>query len=123
VTGTPETRRLRGWLLDLYPNEAGLTLWMLGGDGVRHRLHRDFPVKFYIAGPSPQLRAAWKWLVSQPEQPALAREQRRDLFSGDTPVLSVELARPSDLPRLFQRTSRAFPDLTYYDADIHLSLR
>jgi DNA polymerase-2 len=53
----------------------------------------------------------------------LAREQRRDLFSGDTPVLSVELARPSDLPRLFQRTSRAFPDLTYYDADIHLSLR
>ena len=123
MTGTPKTRKLRGWLLDLYPNEAGLTLWMLDQDGVRHHLHQKFPIKFYITGPSSQLRSAWIWLSCQPEKPVLAREERRDLFSGVLPVLSVELARPSDLPRLFNRTSRAFPDLTYYDADIHMSLR
>ena len=116
-------RRLCGWLLDLYPDDEGLSLWLLGKDGKRHHLHQSFAVKFYIAGPSPQLRLAWKWLSSQPEKPVLAREERRDLFSGLLPVLSVELASPLDLPSLFGRLSKTFPDLTYYDADIQLSLR
>ncbi len=102
---------------------AGLSLWLLGQDGKRHHLYQRFAAKFYIAGPSPQLRLAWKWLASQPENPILAREERRDLFSGVLPVLSVELSRPLDLPRLFGRVSKVFPDLIYYDADIHLSLR
>ena len=74
------THRLRGWLLDLYPDEEGLSIWMLGQDGKRHHLHQEFAAKFYIAGPSSQLRSAWRWLSPQPEKPALAREERRDLF-------------------------------------------
>ncbi len=116
-------RKLRGWLLDLYPNEAGLSVWMLGQDGKRHHLHQNVAVKFYIAGSSSQLRSAWKWLSPQPEKPALAREERRDLFAGMIPVLAVELAKPINLPSLFRRISKAFPDLTYYDVDIHMSLR
>jgi DNA polymerase II len=123
VTGTPKTCKLRGWLLDLYPDETGLALWMLGQDGIRHHLHQDLPVKFYIAGSSSGLRSAWRWLLSQPEKPVLAREERRDLFLGTIPVLSVQLSRSADLPRLFGRASKAFPDLTYYDADLHMSLR
>ena len=117
------THKLRGWLLDLYPDEEDLSLWLLGEDGKRYHLHQEFAMKFYIAGPSPLLRAAWKWLCTQPEQPVLAREERRDLFAGLIPVLSVEVSGPMELTRLFGRASRAFPDLTYYDADIHLSLR
>ncbi len=115
--------RVRGWLLDLYPDDTGLSLWLLGQDGKRHHLHQQLAAKFHIAGPSPQLRLAWKWLASQPEKPVLAREERRDLFSGVIPVLSVELSQPLDLPRLFGRVSKTFPDLIYYDADLHLSLR
>ncbi len=115
--------RLRGWLLDLYPDDTGLSLWLLGQDGKRHHLRQQFATKFYIAGPSSQLRLAWKWLAAQPEKPVLAREERRDLFSGMIPVLSVELSLALDLPRLFGRVSKIFPDLIYYDADIHLSLR
>jgi len=115
--------KLRGWLLDLYPDDMGLSLWLLGQDGKRHHLYQSFAAKFYIAGPSSQLRLAWKWLASQPEKPVLTREERRDLFSGMIPVLSVELPQPMDLPRLFGRTSKTFPDLIYYDADLHLSLR
>ena len=115
--------RLRGWLLDLYPDDTGLSLWLLGQDGKRHHLHQQFATKFYIAGPSTQLRLAWKWLTSQPERLVLAREQGRDLFSGMIPVLSVELFLPADLPRLFGRVSKTFPDLIYYNADLHLSLR
>ncbi len=83
--------RLRGWLLDLYPDDTGLSLWLLGQDGKRHHLHQLFTTKFYIAGPSSQLRLAWKWLAVQAEKPVLAREERRDLFSGMIAVLSVEL--------------------------------
>jgi DNA polymerase II len=120
VTGR---NKLRGWLLDIYPGDEGLSLWLLGRDGKRHHLHQPFAIKFYIAGPSSQLRLAWKWLASQPEKPVLAREERRDLFSGCIPVLSVTLSQSEDLPRLFRRISRVFPDLIYYDADIHLCLR
>ena len=116
------TCSLRGWLLDLYPDEEGLTLWLLGQDGKRHHLHQAFALKFFIAGPSSQLRAAWKWLAGQPERPVLAREERRDLFSGMIPVLSVEIPRPIDLPCLFGRVSKTFPDLTYYNADLQISL-
>ncbi|MGE5462570.1 MAG: DNA polymerase domain-containing protein [Syntrophothermus sp.] len=115
--------RLRGWLLDLYPDDTGLSLWLLGQDGKRHHLHQQFAARFFIAGPSPQLRSAWKWLLGQPEKPVLARQERRDLFSGLLPVLSVEVSQPLDLPCLFGRVSRIFPDLIYYDADIHPSLR
>ena len=53
----------------------------------------------------------------------LARAERRDLFAGAIPVLSIEMQRPGDLPGLFWRFSTAFPNLTFYDADLPISLR
>lgn len=113
---------LRGWLLDIYPDAQGIRLWFLDETRTRHHLHQEFSIAFHAAGPSPKLRAAWKWLRSQPETLQLAREERRDLFSGNIPVLAVH-TQPIQISDLFTRLSRAFPDLTYYDADIHLWLR
>jgi DNA polymerase-2 len=117
------SNQLHGWLLDILPNEQGLTIWILGEDGKRHALSHDFPIAFYAAGPAEQLRRLWKWLQQQPENPKLSREERRDLFAGSIPVLAVELTYPSDLTQLFNRTSLEFPDLIYYNADIPISLR
>ncbi len=117
------SNELHGWLLDILPNEQGLTIWILGEDGKHHALSHDFPIAFYAAGSAEQLRTLWKWLKQQPENPKLSREERRDLFAGSIPVLTVELAYPSDLSPLFTRTSQTFPDLTYYNADIPISLR
>jgi hypothetical protein len=97
-------------------NRNKLRGWLLGQDGKRHHLRQSFATKLYIACPSSQLRVAWKWLASQPEKPILAREERRDLFSGVIPVLSVELSQPLDLTCLFGRVSKTCPDLIYYDA-------
>jgi DNA polymerase-2 len=120
-----------GWLLDGYTGEQGLTIWLLGEAGERRCLHQAFPVTFYVAGQAgqqakaraPDLRAAWRWLSSQPEPMHLARTERRDLFSGFLPVLSIQVQRPADLPGLFRRFATAFPDLTFYDADLPISLR
>ncbi len=114
----------RGWLLDLYADEAdGLVLWLLAEDGRRLRLTQPFPVTFYAHGPFPQLRALWRFLQQQPVRVQLARVVREDLFAGPLDVLAVTMANPAQQPRLFRQVTRCFPDLTYYDADIPLGLR
>lgn len=116
---------LTGWLLDLFDEPGGgVVLWLLGEDGRRHRLHQDFPVNFYAAGPAPRLRQLWQYLQRQPVPVSLSRDERRDLFQPDpVTVLAIRVERPADQPPLFQQLAHLFPDLTWYDADLHLSLR
>jgi len=61
--------RVTGWLLDLFTHEesAGIVLWVIGEDGKRYRFEHSFPVTFYAAGSSPELRALWKFLRAEPE--------------------------------------------------------
>jgi DNA polymerase-2 len=110
-----------GWLIDLYPDETGLVLWLLADTGERLLLRMDFPVTFFAAGDFSFLRQVWRFL--QDKDVALARETRRDLFTGEREVLSVTIPRPADLPSLFAELSRQFPSLDYYDADVPLPLR
>src|SRR5271157_3077252 len=96
---------LTGWLLDLFDEPGGgVVLWLLGEDGRRHRLHQDFPVTFYAAGPAPRLRQLWQYLQRQPAQVSLSRDERRDLFQpGPVTVLAIRVERPADQPPLFQQ--------------------
>ncbi len=116
---------LTGWLLDLFDEPGGgIALWLLGEDGKRYRLHQDFPVTFYAAGPAPRLRQLWQHLQGQPVPVRLSRDERRDLFRPNpVTVLAIQVEHPADQPPLFQQLARLFPDLTWYDADLHLSLR
>jgi hypothetical protein len=98
--------QITGWLIDLYPNETGLALWLLGDNGARHKLHIDFPVTFYAAGAFQSLRQAWRFLQSR--NVSLARETRRDLFSGERAVLAVTVHTPAALPGLFAELSGNF---------------
>ena len=141
------TETLTGWLLDVYPNETGLTVWLIGEDGRRHCLMQNFSASLYAAGPSPRLRELWKWLEGQPIPVRLSRAERRDVFSaarvaqtvnsslpapvlqaqarlpGLVTVLAVEALLPIKLDELFRSMTAAFPDLTWYDADISIPLR
>lgn len=113
-----------GWLLDLYPDpENGIVVWLLCDDGQRRCLRQDFPVTFYAAGQSHRLRDLWKFLASQPIPIELARTERKDLFTGPTIVLAASLGVPALLPELFQKLTGNFPDLIFYDADLHIALR
>ena len=113
-----------GWLLDLYPHpERGVVLWLLCDNGQRRSFHQEFPVTFYAAGPSRRLRDLWIFLRNLPIPIELSRTERRDLFAGPTVVLAASLDSPSALPALFQTLTKTFPDLTFYDADLNVSLR
>jgi DNA polymerase-2 len=113
-----------GWVLDVYAHpRAGIVLWLLADDGRRLRLRQRFPVTFYAAGAKERLRALWHHLQHQPVEVALRRTERRDLFAGPTTVLAAQVENPVDLPPLFRKAARLFPDLAFYDADLHLTLR
>jgi DNA polymerase-2 len=92
-------------------------------NGARHCLTQPFAATFYASGPAPQLRALWRWLSEQTIAVRLSRAERRDVFSGMLTVLAVEVIHAQRLDELFGLVSAAFPDLTYYDADISLPLR
>ena len=76
------TETVTGWLLDVYPNESNLTLWVIAEDGTRQRFFQDFAATIYAAGPATSLRRLWIWLKQQPIPVRLARVERKDVFSA-----------------------------------------
>jgi DNA polymerase II len=113
-----------GWLLDLYVDPVqGVVLWIITRTGKRLRLHQKLSVVFSAAGPSDELRAAWRWLRHQPIRVELSRAEGRDLFIPEPVTLLNIRADAAIQPRLFSQLAQAFPNLEYYDADIQLSLR
>lgn len=98
-------------------------LWLLCDNGQRLCLRQDFPVTFYAAGPNHRLRDLWIFLQNQPIRIELARTERNDLINGMTVVLSATIDAPFCLPELFQTVTNIFPDLVFYDADLHTALR
>lgn len=114
---------LSGWLLDVYADDAeGAVVWLLDEAGARRRLRLPFLTHVYAAGPFPRLRQLWRWLQRQPVPIELARVQRADLFDGLLDVLRVTV-NVAVQPALFRNVLAAFPDLTYYDADIPVSVQ
>jgi len=116
---------LRGWLLDLYEDEAdGLRLWFITEEGQRVCLRQPMPVTFYAAGEAEQLRALWKMLRRQPGVMSLDRTVRRDVFLPEPiTVLQAVVENPICQTRLFRVVQKQFPLLTYYDSDISVSIR
>lgn len=115
-----------GWLLDVYADpQGGLAVWLLDeGSSERLRFRQDFPVTFYATGPASRLRALWLYLKAQPVRVVLSRCQRRDLFTPQpVEALAVQVEQPGQQPHLFRRVAREFPELSYYDADLPLTLR
>jgi len=116
---------LNGWLLDLFEDaEDGLVLYFIAQDGRRLRLRFALPITFYAQGPDERLRELWRFLAGQSPKPGLRRDKRRDVFSRrDETVLAVECRNAQVQRRIFEKTVQNFPDLSYSDADIQISLR
>ena len=119
------TNETDGWLLDVYPDEKlGAVIWLLGSDNNRYRFHQQYPVSFHVSGPTHRLRQLWRALRKQyPTAVELAKSIRKELFSGEIPVLTVTVQNPLTQPEVFYWAYRQFPDLFFYNADILFALR
>jgi DNA polymerase-2 len=115
---------LTGWLFDVYPGGGGMILWLLDEAGQMHALYDDdFTPCFYARGPEDELAALTNLLRARRET-TLRRTARRDLFlDRELEVLEIGVRPPSRLPAVLHAAAEAFPNLTYYDADIPLPQR
>ena len=115
----------RGWLLQLYEDRIdGLRLWFIADTGERVCLHQPMPVTFYAAGENEQLRALWKFLRTQEGVTSLSRVVRRDVFLPEgIPLLQAVVDNPIRQVKIFRDVQDQFPRLTYYDADLDVSIR
>ncbi len=113
-----------GWLFDAYPSGQGMRVWLIDADGQAQAFQDQFTPAFYVHGPRSELRSAAQALRSMRAPVDLNRTERTDLFL-DRPiqVLQVGVRIPQQFDRIFRRLSRAFPQLTYYDADIPMPQR
>jgi DNA polymerase-2 len=128
---------LSAWLFDVYPAGDGMLAWLLDPQGRMHALHDDqFIPCFYARGPENELAAldhllrarhgetrqlsGGKWTPGV----SLRRTTRRDLFlDRELEVLEIGVRPPARLPAVLHAAAEAFPNLTYYDADIPLPQR
>lgn len=112
-----------GWLLDLYDDpQDEVVLWLIAEDGRRLRLRQSLALTFYIAGEERELRAAQSYLRGLSLPAELFRTRRRDLFLPEPLDVLAIRSRASDQAALFRQVANRYPDLTYYDADLPLSL-
>ncbi|MBQ6519513.1 MAG: hypothetical protein IJI14_12395 [Anaerolineaceae bacterium] len=115
----------KGWLLDLYEDAVdGVRLWFILDDGSRICLHQQLPVTFYVHGPVCRLHECCLFLRRQPGVLHLSRETKKDVFQPDLLcVLRVDVDSPVSQKACFQAVQRAFPDLTWYNADLSVQVR
>ncbi len=86
---------LRAWILDLYPGNEGMVLWLKAEDGRALRAVDRFPMTFFLAGAAPDLRAAWKELSAWKKGLRLARERRFEIHLGkEIDLLAVTAPDP-----------------------------
>ena len=115
---------LFAWLFDAYPSGNSMSVWLIDREGQSHELHDTFSPRFYAQGARNRLRALGGALIGKRAPVELRLTERLDLFlDRQIEVLEVLVRIPGDLPRIFRQASQAFPDLTYYDADIPLPQR
>lgn len=120
-----ETACLDGWLLDLYEDERdGVRLWFITDSGERQMLCQPFPVVFYAYGDIKTLHACCLFLRSCPGVTALAKVTKQDVFKPEPIcVLQIQVSNPVLQSRCFYAAKKAFPSLTWYDADLAVYIR
>lgn len=116
---------IRGWLLDLYPDERRgcLVLWLIGDDGMRYELLHSFHVTFYVAGDLKLLKELWVYLRGHKILHRKERTRNSDSTGKEFDLLAIEVLSPSLQPKLFREIENHFPQLTYFNCDIPVALR
>src|SRR5438876_100532 len=61
-------KSLQGWILDLYPNRNGMTLWLIDRNQAHYRLTDTFTPAFYVSGSDERLAALQDATQKQPKK-------------------------------------------------------
>ena len=114
-----------GWLLDLFEDPRdGLVLYFIDQNGERRRLTCAFPVTFYALGTDAQLETLSLYLKDHFRELSVGYAQQMDVFKRQkVTVLTVTVANPYEIGKVFSQVAARFPNLEYANADLQISLR
>jgi hypothetical protein len=111
--------RLQGWILDLYPNQRGMTLWLIDRNQVRYRLSDDFAPAFYVSGSEEKLARLQDAARNQTTDLRTHMSERTDLWLNATrPVLQVSVHSPVDFVGWGRWVHRFDSRLQLYNSDL-----
>src|SRR5215510_13746318 len=116
--------RLRGWLLDVYPAQDGMVVWLLGEDGRRFRTVDPFVPTFYLAA-SPSALGPLLQLLRRASCRVSTKQVERHELGASHPisVLEVSVHAPSQFASLTRQLIQTYPDTQFFHVDVSLPQR
>jgi len=116
--------RIRGWLLDVYPAQNGMVVWLLGEDGRRFRAIDPFAPAFYLAAPTARLDHVLRLLQRRPWPISTRRVERYELGAlHPTAVLEITVRAPAQFSHITHWLIAACPDAQFFHVDVSLPQR
>jgi DNA polymerase elongation subunit (family B) len=109
-------RRLRGWILDIYPSTPQqMSVWIIGEDGKRVHLRDEFKCRIYVSDKENQLRSLFCELVSDSSvgSCSFVHKYASPTASEKSKVLEVVLKDYSKASFVVRRVLRAGRYLRY----------
>jgi hypothetical protein len=104
------TTIITGWLFDLYPSAAGITLWLVDRDGRKVRCTVPFVPSFFMSVPESDHRQVDALTRTFPFPISFERTVRREIYSDEEwNVLRVRVHDTRHLKDVVRRVERHFP--------------
>lgn len=113
------TTIITGWLFDLYPSAAGITLWLMDCDGKKFRCADSFLPSFFMRVPESDDERVAAITRPFPFGVSFDRTVRREIYSDEEwNVLRVSVHDTLHLKDVVRRVERHFPHFVFFDSDI-----
>lgn len=112
-------RSVHGWLFDVYPDERGVTLWLIAESGERVRCHAPFLPSFHLHLHEADERRAVALGRQCPVPVSFSHDDQRELFSNEVlRVLTVSVWDPTRFRQAVAFYERFFPHFAFFNSDI-----
>ncbi len=110
---------LSGWLFDAYPAASGVTVWLIDGEGTKHRARYPFQPAFYVDVREPQ--KAFFRAITRKYRCHVSREpvEKIELYSNRVyPVTEVQVQNPMEYRKVIAELSAGIHFYQFYNADL-----
>jgi DNA polymerase-2 len=110
---------LQGWILDLYPNKQGMTLWLIDRNQAHYRLTDTFTPAFYVSGNEERLARLQDAAQKHTSKLRAQQTERIDLWlNAPRQVLELSVLCPTDFVGWGRWVHRFDSRLQLYNSDL-----
>ena len=111
--------RLNGWILDLYPSQQGMTIWLIDANQAHYRLSDGFAPAFYVSGAAEKLSHLQRTLQEERAPVICSVTERIDLWQNKLrQVLEISVQSPVEFSRCGRWVHRFDSRLQLYNSDL-----